>query len=174
MSNYRITISGGNQTLDTRYEKTPAVPAQDAKPASGNPFDPDYIPAKPAVEYKPAEYGYRPFQVEFDFENDEGYESGSSLFEHWLSQEEGLTQLADILNIAVEKQVKSYDVTFSVRMEARISAETVAAEELESDYAVERWVEDQSTYELDAEESGDGLTEIEVSEVETDWTEVDW
>lgn len=164
MSDYRITISGGNQTLYTRQVK-PAVPAQDAKPASGQYGTPTY---------KPAEYEYRPFEIQFDFESDEGYESGSSLFEHWLSQEEGLTQLADVLNISVEKQVKSYDVTFSVRMEAHISPETIAAEDLEDEYAVERWVENQSTYELDAEEAGGDLTEIEVSEAESDWTEVDW
>lgn len=173
MTDYRITISGGARTLYTRQVK-PAVPAQDAKPASGQYGTPTYKPAEPAVEYKPAEYEYRPLEIQIDFESDEGYESGSSLFEHWLSQEEGLTQLADTFNISVEKQIKSYDVTFSVRMEAHISPETIAAEDLEDEYAVERWVENQSTYELDAEEAGGDLTEIEVSEAESDWTEVDW
>lgn len=172
MTDYRITISGGARTLYTRQVK-PAVPAQDAKPASGQYGTPTYKPAEPAVEYKPAEYEYRPLEIQIDFESDEGYESGSSLFEHWLSQEEGLTQLADVLNIAVEKQVKSYDVTFSAGMEAHISAEIIAAEDLEDEFAIERWVEGQSPYDLDADSTGE-ISEVEVTEVENDWTEVDW
>lgn len=176
MTNYRITFTGGMNGLFTRKIKTLGIPAQEAveaKPETG--YGTNFqagTPAKPAVAYVPAVYEYVPVKAQFDAENSDGLESGAAIFADWFENQDGSDQLSDWLNIAVEKEVKSYDVTFTLKHTATIDADTAASNDIEDEDDARSFVEN-NYYELDYEEDGD-IDNIEVDEDTSEFIEVEW
>jgi len=180
MTNYKITFTGNN--LYTRYEKTPAVFSKNAvefKPAVIEP--PIYgkiitpaVEAQEAVAFKAAEYSYMPFRATFDLENSDELESGAELFKAWLEESENTDQLSDLLNISVEKESKSYTVSYTKRFTADVPAEQAHDNDLEDEAAVESWLSYNGDGELyDPEDTGE-MSDIEVEEEGSGYTEVEW
>ena len=183
MTNFRITFTGGANELYTRRIKTQAVSAQDAVeaiPAKGDRSDMEtYEPAveaKEAVPYKSAEWEYVPFVATFEFSSDNAsdYEAGSSVFGYWLENEDGKDTLSDMLNIYVEKEAKSYSVSYSKRFDAEVSAELAAANVLDSESEVEDWLDSYGDSELDYPDDTGELSDIEVTENSDEFVEVEW
>jgi hypothetical protein len=174
----RITMSHPN--LFMRTLKKAAVPAEaavEAVPSVSSPGAIDYVPAVEAKEYvpfKPAEWDYRPWRntTEIDTQNEEDFDSGIGLFEYWLTNEEGATELGDFFNILVERQISTYTVSYDKRISVSIDAETVAENNLTDTSDVESYVE--NNYDsLDEEDWGE-ISDISVSESDGDWVEIDW
>ena len=179
MTNYKITFTGGMNGLYTRRLKTQAVAAQEAvgfKPATyvDGKLLTEAVEAKDAVPYKPAEWEYVPFMATFEFENTDGLESGAEMFRAWLEGEDGSDTLSDMLNIMVEKESKSYNVSYSKRFDAEVTAEVAAANALDSEYEVEQWLEREGDSELDYPDDTGELTDIEVEENSDEFVEVEW
>jgi len=183
MTNYKITFTGGANGLYTRRITTQAVAAQDAVeaiPAKGDRSDMEtYEPAveaKEAVPYKLAEWEYVPFVATFEFSSDNAsdYEAGSSVFEYWLENEDGKDTLSDVLNIMVEKESKSFSVSYSKRCDSEVTAELAAANNLNSEYDVEEWLERMGDSELDYPDDTGELSDIEVEENSGEFVEVEW
>ena len=177
MTNYKITFSGHN--LYTRREITPtvfsrnAVEAKTATYIDGKLLTPA-VEAKEAVEFKAAEYNYMPFRAVFDFENSDDLESGAELFKAWLEGEDSTDSLSDMLNISVEKESTCYTVSYSKTFTAEVTAEIAQENDLEDKYAVEQWLNSYGDSELyDPEDTGD-LSDIEVEEEGSEYTEVEW
>ena len=180
MTNYKITLTGGMNGLYTRRLKTQAVPAQEAvesKPATyvGDKLI-EAVEAKDAVPFKPAEWDYVPFTATFEFSSEDAsdYEAGSSVFEYWLENEDGKNTLSDVLNIMVEKESKSYNVSYSKRFDSEVTAELAAANDLNSEYDVEEWLDREGDSELDYPDDTGELTDIEVEESSGEFVEVEW
>ena len=177
MTNYKITFSGDN--LFTRYETSPvvfsrkAVEAKTATYIDGKLLTPA-VEAQEAVEFKAAEYNYMPFRAVFDFENSDDLESGAELFKAWLEETDSTAQLSDMLNISVEKEAKSYSVSYSKRFNAEVTAEMAQYNDLEDEYAVERWLESNGDSELDYPDDTGEVNDIEVEEEGSGYTEVEW
>ena len=182
MTNFRITFTGGANELYTRRIKTQAVIGQDAvefKPAKYDQNHTEITPAveaKEAVPFKAAEWEYVPFRATFEFSSDNAsdYEAGSSVFEYWLENEDGKDTLSDVLNIMVEKESKSFDVSYSKRFDSEVTAELAAANDLNSEYDVEEWLERNGDVELDYPDDTGELTDIEVNENSGEFVEVEW
>ena len=166
MTNFRITFTGGANGLYTRRIKT-----QD-----GGKLVTEAVPSKDAVPYKPAEWDYVPFSAEFEFssENASDYEAGSSVFGYWLENEDGKDTLSDMLNIYVEKEAKSYSVSYTKKFEAEVTADLAAANVLESEYEVEQWLEANGDGELDYPDDTGEMSNIEVEENSGEYVEVEW
>jgi hypothetical protein len=181
MTDYKITFTGGANGLYTRRLKTQAVPAQEAVEAvpatyADGKLLTEAVEAKLAVLYKPAEWDYVPFTATFEFSSDNAsdYEAGSSVFEYWLENEDGKDTLSDVLNIMVEKESKSFDVSYSKRFDSEVTAELAAANDLNSEYDVEEWLERMGDSELDYPDDTGELTDIEVNENSGEFVEVEW
>jgi len=174
----RITMSHLN--LFMRTLKKAAVPAEaavEAVPSVSSPGAIDYVPAVEAKEYvpfKPAEWDYRPWknETEIDILNEEDFDSGIGLFEHWLTNEEGTTELGDFFTILVERQISTYTVSYDKRMSVSIDAETVAENDLTDTSDVESYVEN-NYYSFDEQDEG-VISDIDVNESDGDWVEIDW
>ena len=181
MTNFRITFTGGSNELYTRRIKTQAVIGQDAvefKPAvyvDGKLLT-EAVEAKEAVPFKAAEWDYVPFRATFEFSSDNAsdYEAGSSVFGYWLENEDGKDTLSDMLNIYVEKEAKSYSVSYSKRFDAEVSAELAAANVLDSESEVEDWLDSYGDSELDYPDDTGELSDIEVTENSDEFVEVEW
>lgn len=177
MTNYKITFTGNN--LFTRYEITPAVFSKHAvtfKPATyeNGKLTSPAVEAKEAVAFKAAEYSYMPFRATFDLENSDELESGAELFKAWLEGEDNTDQLSDLLNISVEKESKSYTVSYTKRFTADVPAEQAHDNDLEDESAVEDWLSYNGDGELyDPEDTGE-MSDIEVEEEGSGYTEVEW
>jgi len=177
MPNYKITFSGNN--LFTRYETSPVVFSRKAvefKPATyenGKLVTPA-VEAQEAVEFKAAEYNYMPFRATFDFDNNEDLESGAELFKAWLEETDSTDQLSDMLNVSVEKESKSYSVSYTKRFTAEVTAEIAQDNDLEDEDAVERWLEYNGDGELDYPDDTGEMSDIEVEEEGSGYTEVEW
>ena len=177
MPNYKITFSGNN--LFTRYETSPVVFSRKAvefKPATyenGKLVTPA-VEAQEAVEFKAAEYRYTPFRATFDFDNSDELESGAELFKAWLEGEDNTDSLSDMLNISVEKESKSYTVSYSKRFNAEVTAEMAQDNDLEDEDAVERWLEYNGDGELDYPDDTGEMSDIEVEEEGSGYIEVEW
>ena len=182
MTNYKITFTGGANGLYTRRITTQAVAAQDAVeaiPANGVPSMKTYEPAveaKEAVPYKSAEWEYVPFVATFEFSSDNAsdYEAGSSLFSYWFENEDGSDTLSDLLNIMVEKEAKSFSVSYSKRFDAEVTAELAAANDLSDEYEVESWLDNNGDGELDYPDDTGELSDIAVEENSGEFVEVEW
>lgn len=183
MTNYKITFTGGANGLYTRRIKTQPVAAQDAVeaiPAKGDRSDMEtYEPAveaKEAVPYKSAEWEYVPFVATFEFSSDNAsdYEAGSSLFSYWFENEDGSDTLSDLLNIMVEKEAKSFSVSYSKRFDAEVTAELAAANDLSDEYEVESWLDNNGDGELDYPDDTGELSDIAVEENSGEFVEVEW
>ena len=183
MTNYKITLTGGMNGLCTRRLKSQAVAAQEAvesKPATYAQLDgkllTEAVEAKDAVPFKAAEWDYIPFSAEFEFssENASDYEAGSSVFAYWFDNEDGSDALCDTFSIVVEKESKSYDVSYSKRFDAEVTAEVVAANALDSEREVEDWLEREGDSELDYPDDTGELSDIEVTENSGEYVEVEW
>jgi hypothetical protein len=182
MTNYKITFTGGANGLYTRRITTQAVAAQDAVeaiPAKGVPSMKTYEPAveaKEAVPYKSAEWEYVPFVATFEFSSDDAsdYEAGSSLFSYWFENEDGSDTLSDLLNIMVEKEAKSFNVSYSKRFDAEVTAELAAANDLSDEYEVESWLDNNGDGELDYPDDTGELSDIAVEENSGEFVEVEW
>jgi hypothetical protein len=180
MTNYKITFTGGIDGLYTKRLIAPPVPSQEAvesKPATyvGDKLI-EAVEAKDAVPFKPAEWDYVPFTATFEFSSEDAsdYEAGSSVFEYWLENEDGKNTLSDVLNIMVEKESKSYNVSYSKRFDAEVTAEVAAANNLNSEYDVEEWLDREGDSELDYPDDTGELTDIEVEESSGEFVEVEW
>jgi len=187
MTNYKITFTGANG-LYTRRIKTQAVAAQEA--VEEIPAVTDFVAgsdtygkvvqtaveAKEAVPYKPAEWEYVPFMATFEFSSDNAsdYEAGSSLFEYWLENEDGKDTLSDMLNIMVEKESKSFTVSYSKRFDSEVTADLAAANDLNSEYEVEQWLDNNGDSELDYPEDTGEINDITVEENSDEFVEVEW
>lgn len=177
MPNYKITFSGNN--LFTRYETSPVVFSRKAvefKPATyenGKLVTPA-VEAQEAVEFKAAEYNYMPFRATFDFDNNEDLESGAELFKAWLEETDSTDQLSDMLNVSVEKESKSYSVSYTKRFNAEVTAEMAQDNDLEDEDAVERWLEYNGDGELDYPDDTGEMSDIEVEEEGSGYIEVEW
>ena len=182
MTNFKITFTGGANGLYTRRIKTQAVAAQDAVESKAKLVASDgalihgEIPAKDAVPYKPAEWEYVPFTTTFEFSSDNAsdYESGSSLFEYWLENEDGKDTLSDLLNINVEKEAKSYSVSYDKSFTAEVTAEVAAANNLNDSYEVEHWLQNNGDDELDYPDDTGELNNINADENSVEYVEVEW
>ena len=182
MTNFRITFTGGANGLYTRRIKTQAVIGQDAvefKPAKYDQNHTEITPAveaKEAVPFKAAEWDYVPFTATFEFSSDNAsdYEAGSSVFGYWLENEDGKDTLSDMLNIYVEKEAKSYSVSYTKKFEAEVTADLAAANVLESEYEVEQWLEANGDGELDYPDDTGEMSNIEVEENSGEYVEVEW
>jgi hypothetical protein len=177
MTSYKITFTGDN--LYTRHEDEPAVFSRDAVEGKGGTYVNGKltIPAvepKPAVPFKAATYRYMPYYVEFEYENNDGLESGAEVFKAWLEGEDNTDSLSDMFNIRVEKESKSYDVTYTKRFESVVTAEQVAAYELDDEYAVEAWLDREGDGELEYPDDTGEMSDIEVTENTSDHVDVEW
>ena len=177
MTNYKITFTGNN--LYTRHEMTPtvfsrnAVEAKTATYIDGKLLTPA-VEAKEAVAFKAAEYAYTPFRATFDLENSDELESGAELFKAWLEETENIDQLSDLLNISVEKESKSYTVSYTKRFTADVPAEQAHDNDLEDEGAVESWLSYNGDGDLyDPEDTGE-MSDIEVEEEGSGFIEVEW
>ena len=186
MIKFRITFTGAKDQLYTRRLWKPAVPAQEAvefKPAvyADGKWHPE-IEAKEAVRFTPAEYKYFPFIGTFEFETDEsGYNNldsfnieGKKLFEHWLTHENGISELGEAFNILVEKEAKSFSVSYDKRFDADIDAELAAENNLETVFDVELWLENNGDGELDYQDDTGEVNNIDVTEDSDEFIEVEW
>ena len=176
MTNYKITFTGNN--LYTRHEMTPPAfsrKAVESKPPTwvGDKLV-EAVEAQEAVPFKPAEYRYMPFRAEFDLENSDDLESGAELFRTWVAETDSTDQLSDMLNIMVEKESKSYTVSYTKRFNAEVTAELAAANVLDSEYEVEQWLESNGDDELEYPDDTGEIDNIEVEENSDEYVEVEW
>jgi hypothetical protein len=177
MTNYKITFSGHN--LFTRYETSPvvfsrnAVEAKAATYIDGKLLTPA-VEAQEAVEFKAAEYNYMPFRATFDFDNSDELESGAELFKAWLEGEDSTDSLSDLLNISVEKEAKSYSVSYTKRFTSEVTAEMAQDNDLEDETAVQNWLDYNGDGELDYPEDTGEMDDIEVEEEGSGYIEVEW
>ena len=181
MTNYKITFTGGTDGLYTRRLKAQAVYAQEAVEAvpatyADGKLLTEAVEAKEAVPFKAAEWDYIPFVATFEFSSDNAsdYEAGSSVFGYWLENEDGKDTLSDMLNIYVEKEAKSYSVSYSKRFDAEVTAELAAANVLDSESEVEDWLDSYGDSELDYPDDTGELSDIEVTENSDEFVEVEW
>ena len=179
MTNYKVTFTGGTNGLYTRRIKTHAVAAEEAvefkvaKYENGKLVTPR-VEAKLAVPYKPAEWEYVPFTATFDLENSDDLESGAELFRTWVAETDSTDQLSDMLNIMVEKESKSYTVSYTKRFDAEITADLAAANVLDSAYEVEQWLDSNGDGELDYPDDTGEISNIEVEENSDEFVDVEW
>jgi len=176
MTNYKIIIRG-DQTLYTRKlvtESVHAVAAVEYKPAVYNSINQVAIAETPAVEatpFAPAVWEYVPFSATFEYQNTDGYESGSSLFHAWI-EEGSASSMTDIFNIQVEKEVETYTVSFNLMQTATLDAETVQEHLITDENEARDYVEN-NYYNLNYEEEGD-VSDVEVEVDDTTFTDMEW
>jgi hypothetical protein len=130
--------------------------------------------AEPAVEYQPAEWDYKPWvneieSVDIDSDN---FDSGIGVFEHWLTNEEGSTELGDFFNIIVERQASGYTVHYNKRVSVYIDPAMASENNLTDTSDVESYVEE-NYYDLDEDDQND-ISDIDVNEDGTEWVEIEW
>ena len=129
--------------------------------------------AEPAVEYQPAEWDYKPWVNEIETEIDSlNFDSGIGVFEYWLTNEEGTTELGDLFNILVQRQASGYTVHYHKRVSAYIDAAMAAENDLTDTSDVESYVENNYD-DLDEDDEGD-ISDIQVDEDGTEWVEIEW
>ena len=170
--------------LFIRTLKKAAVPAKAAVEAIvGSEIDNDSFTgivdrverkAEPAVEYQPAEWDYKPWVNEIesvDIDSDD-FDSGIGVFEHWLTNEEGTTELGDFFNILVERQASGYTVHYNKRVSVYIDPAMASENNLTSASDVESYVEE-NYYDLDEDDQND-ISDIDVNEDGTEWVEIEW
>jgi len=173
----RITMS--HPSLFIRTLKKAVVPAKAAVEAivgsgfvdeDGNEWE---RKAEPAVEYQPAEWDYKPWvnEIEVDIDSDD-FDSGIGVFEHWLTNEEGTTELGDFFNILVERQANGYTVHYNKRVLVYIDPAMASENNLTSASDVESYVEE-NYYDLDEDDQND-ISDIDVDEDGTEWVEIEW
>ena len=171
MTNYKIIISG-DQTLYTRKLVTESVPSQEAVVAQEySILTGPAIEAKEAVPFKAAVWEYVPFSATFEYQNTDGYESGSSLFHAWI-EEGSASSMTDIFNIQVEKEVETYTVSFNLMQTATLDAETVQEHLITDENEARDYVEN-NYYNLNYEEEGD-VSDVEVEVDDTTFTDMEW
>ena len=130
--------------------------------------------AEPAVEYQPAEWDYKPWVNEIesvDIDSDD-FDSGIGVFEHWLTNEEGTTELGEFFNILVERQANGYTVHYNKRVSVYIDPAMASENNLTSASDVESYVEE-NYYDLDEDDQND-ISNIDVDEDGTEWVEIEW
>jgi len=185
MTSFKITITGADNGLYTKRLWAPAIhptPAVKAVPAKGDQSDmATYEPAveaKEAVRFKPAEYKYTPFVGNFEFESVNGfaedYAQGKALFQHWLTHEDGLAELGKTFNIVVEKEAKSFSVSYDKRFDADIDAVLAADNNLETVFDVELWIENNGDSELDYPDDTGEINNVDVTEDSGEFIEIEW
>ena len=177
MTNYKFTFTGDN--LYTRHEMTPTVFSRDAVEARGATYvngkiTIPAIEAQEAVAFKAAEYAYTPYYVTLEYENNDGLESGAEVFKAWLTSDDANDSLPDMMNVRVEKESKSYDVTYTKRFESVVTAEQVAANDLGDEYEVEAWLDREGDHELEYPDDTGEMSDIEVTEITGDHVDVEW
>ena len=177
MTNYKFTFTGDN--LYTRHEMTPTVFSRDAVEARGATYvngkiTIPAIEAQEAVAFKAAEYAYTPYYVTLEYENNDGLESGAEVFKAWLTGDDASELLPDMMNVRVEKESKSYDVTYTKRFESVVTAEQVAANDLGDEYEVEAWLDREGDHELEYPDDTGEMSDIEVTEITGDHVDVEW
>ena len=177
MTNYKFTFTGDN--LYTRHEMTPTVFSRDAVEARGATYvngkiTIPAIEAQEAVAFKAAEYAYTPYYVTLEYENNDGLESGAEVFKAWLTGDDASDSLSDMMNVRVEKESKSYDVTYTKRFESVVTAEQVAANDLGDEYEVEAWLDREGDHELEYPDDTGEMSDIEVTEITGDHVDVEW
>jgi hypothetical protein len=177
MTNYKFTFTGDN--LYTRQEDEPAVFSRDAVEARGATYVNGKITipateAQEAVPFKQATYRYTPWYVTLEYENNDGLESGAEVFKAWLTGDDASDSLSDMMNVRVEKESKSYDVTYTKRFESVVTAEQVAAYELDDEYEVEAWLDREGDHELEYPDDTGEMSDIEVTENTGDHVDVEW
>ena len=180
MTNYKITFTGNN--LFTRHEMTPPAfsrKAVESKPPTwvGDKLI-EAVEAQEAVRFKPAEYKYTPFIGNFEFESVNGfaedYAQGKALFQHWLTHEDGLAELGKTFNIVVEKEAKSFSVSYDKRFDADIDAVLAADNNLETAFDVELWIENNGDSELDYPDDTGEINNVDVTEDSGEFIEIEW
>ena len=110
-------------------------------------------------------------ETEVDIDSDD-FDSGIGVFEHWLTNEEGTTELGDLFNILVERQASGYTVRYNKRVSAYIDATIAAENNLMDTSDVESYVEN-NYGDLDEDDEGD-ISDIQVDEDGTEWVEIEW
>ena len=178
MTNFRITLTGADNGLYTRRLWAPTVlaePAVEAAPAKG---DQSAVEAKEAVRFKPPEYKYFPFVGNFEFESANGFAEehteGKALFRHWLTHENGISELGEAFNIVVEKEAKSFSVSYDKRFNADIDAILAADNNLETIFDVEVWIENNGDEELDYPDDTGEINNVDVTEDSDEFVEIEW
>jgi hypothetical protein len=132
------------------------------------------VEAKEAVRYQPAEWDYKPWVNEIesvDIDSDD-FDSGIGVFEHWLTNEEGSTELGDFFNILVERQASGYTVHYDKRVSVYIDPAMASENNLTDTSDVESYVEE-NYYDLDEDDQND-ISDIDVNEDGTEWVEIEW
>ena len=173
----RITMSHPNLFIRTlKKAAVPAKAAVEAIPVTGF-VDEDgnevERKAEPAVEYQPAEWDYKLWVNETEVDIDGAdFESGIGVFEHWLTNEEGSTELGDFFNIIVERQASGYTVRYDKRESVYIDPAMASENNLTDTSDVESYVEN-NYYDLDENDEGE-ISEIDVDEDGTEWVEIEW
>ena len=106
-----------------------------------------------------------------DIDSDD-FDSGIGVFEHWLTNEEGTTELGDFFNILVERQANGYTVHYIKRVLVYIDPAMASENNLTSASDVESYVEE-NYYDLDEDDQND-ISNIDVDEDGTEWVEIEW
>lgn len=150
MTTYKITFKSANNTyLGAKgtglYQRIETKPEQHRTNADG------------VIETTRAEYTYVPAKLEFTFDSSYADDSGSEVFARWLEvhTSEAATALTDSFNVEVEKEIKTYDVSYSKRYDAVVTAEICDAHDLHDEHDVESWLESNGDYELNPDETGE-------------------
>ena len=174
----RITMSHPNLFIRTlKKAAVPAKAAVEAIPGSGHIREGENFAterkAEPAVEYQPAVWDYKPWVNEIETEIDSlNFDSGIGVFEYWLTNEEGTTELGDLFNILVQRQASGYTVHYHKRVSAYSDAARAAENDLTDTSDVESYVENNYD-DLDEDDEGD-ISDIDVDEDGTEWVEIEW
>ena len=184
MTSFKITLTGADNELYTRRLWKPAVrpkAAVEFKPAKYNQNHTEITPAveaEEAVRFAPAEYKYTPFVGNFEFESVNGfaedYTEGKALFQHWLTHEDGLSELGKTFNMIVEKEAKSFSVSYDKRFDSDIDAALAADNNLETVLDVEIWLDNNGDGELDYPDDTGEITNVDVTEDSGEFIEVEW
>tara|TARA_R100000808_G_scaffold14688_1_gene34541 strand:- start:6505 stop:7014 length:510 start_codon:yes stop_codon:yes gene_type:complete len=150
MTTYKITFkSAGDTYLGAKgaglYQRIETKPEQKRTNTDGS------------TETTRAEYTYVPAKLEFTFDSSDAYDSGSEVFAKWLEiyTSEAASALTDSFNVEVEQETKTYDVSYSKRYDALITAEVCDSYDLHNEHDVETWLEDNGDYELHPDETGE-------------------
>jgi len=182
MTSFKITLTGVDNRLYTRRLSAPAVAPKGAVASKPPTWVGDKlieaVEAQEAVRFKPAEYKYTPFIGNFEFESVNGfaedYAQGKALFQHWLTHEDGLAELGKTFNIVVEKEAKSFSVSYDKRFDADIDAVLAADNNLETVFDVELWIENNGDSELDYPDDTGEINNVDVTEDSGEFIEIEW
>ena len=178
MTSFRITLTSAKEQLYTRRLWIPAVAAKAAVEAVPAKDDQPAVEAQEAVQFKPAEHKYFPFVSTFEFESINGFPEvhteGKAVFEHWITHENGLSELGEAFNILVEKGTKTFSVSYDKSFTADIDAVLAIDNNLETPYDVEVWLENNGDSELDYPDDTGEISNIDVTEDSDEFIEVEW